>query len=60
MALSQEVIIAIVGIIVNLPALLLVFWRIWIKRGRSKANRNSGMISYLERVPHMLTAPREP
>ncbi|KAH7188913.1 uncharacterized protein B0J16DRAFT_382787 [Fusarium flagelliforme] len=41
MAISQEVIVAIVGIIINLPAFVLVFWRVWIKRRRSKANRNS-------------------
>ncbi|KAI1072111.1 hypothetical protein LB507_003116 [Fusarium sp. FIESC RH6] len=41
MAVSQEVIIAIVGIIVNLPAFVLIFWRMWIKRRRSKANRSS-------------------
>ncbi|UZP44034.1 hypothetical protein NXS19_011846 [Fusarium pseudograminearum] len=42
MAVSQEAIIAIVGIVVNLPTFCLVFWHIWNRRRRrSEANRIS-------------------
>ncbi|KAI1067290.1 hypothetical protein LB506_004052, partial [Fusarium annulatum] len=49
MAMSSEVIVAIVGVLVNVPTFILVFWHCFRRRTPSNSARNSAIVE--EAVP---------